>query len=91
MRFVSALVDLASLHHDLGNPSLAVPLCERALTVEPFNEQVVCTLIRAHAASGNHAAATAQWRLFECQMRAEMGQGPSPGLTRQCQELMRSA
>lgn len=77
VRFASASLTLASIYLDNADPIRAIPLCERILAGDPFNEDAVLLLVRAYLSTGDRGSAALRWRAFERRLQSEAGVRPS--------------
>lgn len=83
--FLQACVRLAELLTDRGDLPRALELLDRALTADPFNEEVVRFAIKLEASLGRRAAALERYRIFSKTLRENLDVDPDP----QTQTLVR--
>ncbi len=91
IRFASAALSLATSYLQDGSAVSALQLCERVLTSDPFNEEAVLLLIRAHLALGDRNTALLQWRSFERRLQSETGSMPSRDIASRSELLLRAS
>jgi predicted ATPase/DNA-binding SARP family transcriptional activator/DNA-binding CsgD family transcriptional regulator len=77
--FVSLLVELAGLYQERGEEELvpAVEALQRALAVEPTNEEAHIGLMRLYASSGRSGEALRQYGRLSAALSSELGAEPS--------------
>lgn len=84
-----ALEALCSRLREMGRFGHAVQAGMLAVSVEPLRESAQRTLIAAHAADGNAAAALKQYDSFRALLRDELDLEPSPEMQAQIERLHR--
>ena len=75
---VRALECLAKVWLHAGDGALAVEAAAEALAIDPLREHSLQLLMRAHALSGNPAAALQAYQRVREQLVSELGTDPSP-------------
>lgn len=78
LSYVRALQALSTQLLQNGEPGQAVPLLETLNQIEPFDENHLRALLRAHQSSGGRGAALAAFDRFRIRLRDEMGLEPEP-------------
>ncbi len=78
LAYVRALQALGARFLQNGEPAQAVPLLEKLNHIEPFDENNLRGLLRAHQSSGGRGAALAAFDRFRIRLKDEMGLDPEP-------------
>ncbi|HSQ40324.1 MAG TPA: BTAD domain-containing putative transcriptional regulator, partial [Anaerolineales bacterium] len=78
LTYVRALQSLSAYFLQNGDPRQAIPLLEKLHTTEPFDENNLRGLLRAHQSVGRRGAALAAFDRFRVHLRDEMGLAPEP-------------
>ena len=78
LTYVRALQSLSAHFLQNGDPRQAIPLLEKLHTTEPFDENNLRGLLRAHQSVGGRGAALAAFDRFRVHLRDEMGLAPEP-------------
>lgn len=88
--YQEALQELADHYEQRGDLAAAREMAARLLREDPLDEGACHRLMRLYIVSGHRAATLAQYRLFERQLREELGVAPSAALQALAQELVRT-
>jgi LuxR family maltose regulon positive regulatory protein len=91
IRFASAALSLATVYLKNGRHGDAASLCERVLAADPFDEEAVLLLVRAHLALGDRESAILHWRNFERRLQTEDGSKPSADAATRYEVLLRAS
>lgn len=86
-RYVAALLRLARHAFATGTGAVAVELCERVLTADPYREDAYRLLMRVAAQSGGAREVTAAYNRLKGVL-AELRLGPTAGTRRLLQRLL---
>jgi DNA-binding SARP family transcriptional activator len=89
LAYVRALQSLSAYFLQNSDPRQAIPLLEKLHSIEPFDENNLRGLLRAHQTVGGRGAALAAFDRFRVHLRDEMGLDPEPA-TLELVEAIRS-
>ena len=87
--YLEVILNLAELHLEAQEYKEALAYCQRALAEDPYLEDAHRLAMRIHAATGNRAAISRQFRLCQQVLRGEIDASPSPQTEALYQTLMR--
>ena len=88
-QYLRMLEILAAAAQKSGEWARSLDLARLILRDDQFREDVHCMMMRAHAASGNRAAAREQYETLRRLLRKELGLEPAPETQRVYQEIMK--
>jgi DNA-binding SARP family transcriptional activator len=88
--YVQSVVRTAGMLIDDGDHAGAIHVCEKAASLDAYDERVHELLIRALAANGNHTAALDHYYYFTKKIYDDLGVKVSPGITRLYNEIAKS-
>lgn len=89
--FLQSAEKAAQLASDSGDYSRAVEVLRRAIAVDPFRESSTRSLMEAHAASGDHAAAVVAYRQLRERLLYELNADPSGETTALLERIRKDA
>ncbi len=75
-QLLSALRQLAEIELERGDPLAAVPVCERFLRDEPYDENVHRLLLRAYHEAGDQGLVTRHYQALVALLRRELNEEP---------------
>lgn len=86
--YLNALEELSAYHLSNRAPKKAIGYLEKAITLDPLNEDLYCLSMRIHAELGDRANAARVYAELQSRLRTELNANPMPETVKLYSELM---